>query len=244
MKFRIAAAITGFAMISVPANAVTVDIVNQSTADFTTSTLPLTSVSPFTSQTTGTVYFGVTGSSPDIYRSPFENVSVGVSNPDGNGGYVLPGYDNLPYTSVQANSTATYTFAGEASSLSLLWGSPDSYNYIEFFSGPNGTLNGPGLEGIISGSALPFQTYGHDQLTLALDGGLHFESVLLYSSGSNAFEFANLLARVNLDQVVPLQPTPLPGALALFAGGLGMIGLVAGRKKRRTAGIATGNAAA
>jgi hypothetical protein len=39
-------------------------------------------------------------------------------------------------------------------------------------------------------------------------------------------------------------PTPLPGALALFVGGLSMFGLVAGRKKRKTAGIAAEIAAA
>jgi hypothetical protein len=33
-------------------------------------------------------------------------------------------------------------------------------------------------------------------------------------------------------------PTPLPGALPLFAGGLGMIGLIAGRRKRKTARLA------
>jgi hypothetical protein len=237
MKFRIAAAITGFALISAPANAVTVDIVSQSAADFTT--LPLTSVSPFTPQTTGTVYFGVLGSVPNIYRSPFENVSVGVPNPDGNGGYILPGYDNLPYTSVQANSTATYTFAAAVSSLSLLWGSPDSYNYLEFFSGSNGTGS---LEGTISGSALALQTYGHDQLTLALDGGLSFLSVLLYSSGSNAFEFANLQGIGQDPNGHPFdvpQVTPLPAALPLFAGGLGIMGFLARSKKRRgTAALA------
>jgi hypothetical protein len=33
--------------------------------------------------------------------------------------------------------------------------------------------------------------------------------------------------------------TPLPATLPLFAGGLGMIGLIAGRKKRKAAGPAT-----
>jgi hypothetical protein len=32
-------------------------------------------------------------------------------------------------------------------------------------------------------------------------------------------------------------PTPLPAALPLFAGGLGMIGLIAGRRKRKSAGL-------
>ena len=39
---------------------------------------------------------------------------------------------------------------------------------------------------------------------------------------------------IGLDNVA-ISTTPLPGALPLFAGGLGMIGLIAGRKKRKTA---------
>jgi len=211
------------------AKAVTISF--QDDSDFTT--LPKSSVSPLTSQIMGTVLFNQTGSSPDIYRSPFENVAIG--SPNGNGGYVLTGYDSLPYTSVQANSTATYTFTSLETSLSLLWGSPDSYNYIAFYSGPNGT----GYEDIIYGNALLLQTYGHDQVTLNL-GGESFESVVFASIGSNAFEFANLQATGGpLNQLGPLQSTPLPAALPLFAGGLGIIGFLArGRKRKGTAAFA------
>jgi hypothetical protein len=225
-SFGAASALFAVCAFSHDAKAVTISF--QDPSDFTT--LPGSSVSPFTSQTTGTVLFNQTGSSPDIYRSPFENVSTGSPNPNGNGGYVLTGYDSLPYTSVQANSTATYTFASLATSLSLLWGSPDYYNYIAFYSGPNGT----GYEDIIYGNALSLQTYGHDQVTLNL-GGLSFESVVFASIGSNAFEFANLQAtggRLN-QLVIPLQPTPLPAALPLFAGGLGIIGFIARSRKRK-----------
>ena len=37
-------------------------------------------------------------------------------------------------------------------------------------------------------------------------------------------------------EIAAASATPLPGALPLFAGGLGIIGLIAGRKKRRSAG--------
>jgi hypothetical protein len=215
------------------AKAVTISF--QDDSDFVT--LPASSVSPYTPQTTGTVYFNELGSLPNIYRSPFENANAGnggVYNSN-NGGYQQPGFDLLPYTSIEANSTATYTFSAAATSLSLLWGSPDSYNYIAFYSGPNGT----GLEDIISGSALLLQTYGHDQVTLTL-GGEAFDSVVLSSSGSNAFEFANLLATTQVGQLDHLQSTPLPAALPLFVGGLGIMGFLARSRKRN----ATADAAA
>ena len=43
---------------------------------------------------------------------------------------------------------------------------------------------------------------------------------------------------IGLDNVA-LNQTPLPAALPIFAGGLGMIGLIAGRKKRKAAATAT-----
>jgi hypothetical protein len=44
---------------------------------------------------------------------------------------------------------------------------------------------------------------------------------------------------VGLDNVdVELAATPLPATLPLFAGGLGMVGLLAGRRKRKNAALA------
>ena len=230
-SFGAASALLAVCAFSHDAKAVTVTISSQDDSDF--KTLPGSSVSPLTSQKTGTVYFNEYGSVPNDYRSPFENANAGYGGVynSGNGGYQQPNFDLLPYTSVQADSTATYTFTSLETSLSLLWGSPDSYNYIAFFSGPNGTGS---PEGVIGGGALLLQTYGHDQVTLNL-GGLTFDSVVFSSIGSNAFEFANLQATGgSLDQPVnPLQPTPLPAALPLFAGGLGIIGFIARSRKRK-----------
>jgi hypothetical protein len=122
------------------------------------------------------------------------------------------------YTSIQTGGSATYNFAGPATGLSLLWGSPDSYNTLTFFSGLNGT--GTDLFSI-TGSLLNIQTYGHDLVDFTMTGGT-FESVVLASSG-NAFEFADLQDAL---------ATPLPAAFPLFAGGLGMVGFFARRKKR------------
>jgi hypothetical protein len=226
------AALGLFAMCAFPHDAKAVTISFQDDSDF--ATLPTSSVSPFTSQTTGTVYFNETGSLTNIYRSPFENVSTGSPNLNGNGGYVLTGYNSLPYTSIEANATATYTFASLATSLSLLWGSPDSYNYIAFYSGPNGTGS---EEGMIAGNALLLQTYGHDQVTLTLDGET-FDSVVLSSIGSNAFEFANLQGMGGSPNANPFDiplATPLPAALPLFVGGLGIVGFLARSRKRNVA---------
>ncbi len=192
--------------------------VSQNDADFVT--LPATSVSPYTSVTTGTVYFNELGSVTDVYRSPFENAAAGnggVYDPS-NGGYQQPGFASLPYTAIESNSTATYDFA-PSNNLSILWGSPDSWNILSFYSLPNGS--GTELYSIV-GNSLLIQTYGHDLVDFAFSG-VTFQSVVLTDTTNPAFEFANL------------QATPLPAALPLFAGGLATIGLLARRSKRKNA---------
>jgi hypothetical protein len=232
-----AASLSACVLVSCKSDAYAVTISAQNHADFVR--LPTPSHGAFSShtagtvQTTGTVYFNEVGSVANVYRSPFENAASGngAVYDASNGGWQLPGFDKLSYTSIEANSSATYTFTASAA-LSLLWGSPDSYNSIKFFSGPNGTGS---LEGTIHGSDLATQTYGHDLVKLTLGGSI-FQSIVLYSSGP-AFEFANL-------HTTPLagptpSPTPLPAALPLFAGGLGVIGLLSRfRKRKSTATIA------
>jgi choice-of-anchor C domain-containing protein len=61
--------------------------------------------------------------------------------------------------------------------------------------------------------------------------------LLTFASGGDSPGFYGaVIGGVDVSQGsgAPL-PTPLPGALALFAGGLGVIGLTAGRRKRKSA---------
>jgi hypothetical protein len=121
------------------------------------------------------------------------------------------GQNTLQYTSVRDGS-ATYNMTG--SSLSLFWGSPDTYNTLTFYTG----LNGTGAFDSITGDELgaPLGT-GHVLVLILTD--VIFQSVKL-SSTNPAFEFSNLV-------------TPIPAALPLFATGLGMMGWLARRRRRR-----------
>src|SRR5262249_39958906 len=57
-------------------------------------------------------------------RSPFEDFTTHT---------VPAAYNNTPYYSV-FNGTAIYDFVGGAKALALLWGSPDKYNTLTFWS--------------------------------------------------------------------------------------------------------------
>lgn len=194
---------------------------SQVTTDYSAVTLPTSSFNPTPVSSTNTS-ITVTGQVPNVNRSPFENIGSGAGGTLlSDGGYGVGGWANLVYTSIQAGGSATYNFAGPATDLSLLWGSPDSYNTLTFYSGLNGT--GTPVYSI-TGSQLNIQTYGHDLVDFTFAGGT-FEFVVL-DSGENAFEFADLQ-----DALL----TPLPATLPLFAGGLGLFGFLTGRKKRAQA---------
>jgi hypothetical protein len=212
-----AGAIAALCAFSHDAYAVTVTY-SQNNTDYTALTLPTSSVNP-TPVSSSNTSTSVTGEVPNQYRSPFENIGSAGGTLLSDGGYGIGAWASLVYTSIQANGSATYNF-GPANSLSILWGSPDSYNTLSFYSDPNGQGT---LLFSITGSALNIQTFGHDQVDFTMTGAT-FASVVL-SSTTNAFEYADLM-----DSPVS---TPLPAALPLFAGGLGFIGLLGSRRKRK-----------
>jgi hypothetical protein len=68
------------------------------------------------------------------------------------------------------------------------------------------------------------QTFGHDQLQIDFGDQL-FQSVL-FTPSANAFEYTNMQASDPL--VTPILPT-----LPLFASGLGALGLLGWRRKKK-----------
>ena len=215
-------------------SALTVLIASENTSDFTTSTLPLSSTNPAWVTLQSNLVAIKTGQVPNQWRSPFENAAGIAADHLSDNGFGLGGaagpWSTLEYTSIQAGGKATYDFDSPMTTLGFLWGSPDNYNYITFYTG----LDATGSSFTLSGTNPPIdiQTFGHDQILFHADVG--FLSVVL-STTQNAFEYANLFALGPTPENFP--STPLPAALPLFATGLGALGLVGWRRKRKTAAI-------
>jgi hypothetical protein len=134
-----------------------------------------------------------------------------------------------PYSCISCGTgglpgNAYYGVPAGDSQFSLFWGSPDSYNKVLFYSGDDGTGT---LLATYTGSDLtpPAPGAGFDLVTWGFAAGA-VGSVELIDTGTAAFEYAD-----------PVASTPLPATLPLFAGGLGLVGLLSRRKRQAASAL-------
>jgi len=123
-------------------------------------------------------------------------------------------------------STGSATYDIGSSSVTVLWGSPDSYNEIVFLSVTGATLasiDGCGL------SATGCSHSGYDLVTFSFSPSTVIGSIIVEDPGTLGSSPANQ----SFEYDVVTSATPLPAALPLFAGGLGLMGLLGRRKKRK-----------
>jgi hypothetical protein len=171
-----------------------------------------------------------TGSSSGNQRSPYELNTDAFTN---------AAYSVLaPGSSGQSTATATATYnLNSATVFALLWGSPDTYNEVQFYSGANA---GGSLMATYTGASLACFTgntcngLAWDVVTFTTASNAAFGSVVLTDNpnGSGtvatpAFEFG---LRVGTNQ----SEAPLPAALWLFGTVIaGTAGAARMRRRRR-----------
>jgi hypothetical protein len=214
-SLMIVASIAGMTFAASNANALTATNVDNVTAAWShvdlTNTLDLS----------GGAWVGTSpsmqmGSSVNDYRSPFDGSD--------SGGVTPTDWQDIPYWSVgptpNATQTADLKFGGDRTFFSLLWGSIDDYNLLEFFRGGSSVGSVPYTD--LVGPGTP--RLGASFVTVT---DLVFDEVK-FSSNTNAFEFANVVA------------TPLPASLLLFLSGVGGLGFLSRRRTttRRNRAIA------
>jgi hypothetical protein len=137
-----------------------------------------------------------------------------------------PWGDSSQYLSVQAGQSETITFKGPLpTSFGFYWGSVDLYNVVEI------TYADAAKAQTFTNGSNPPPANG-DQFSPSTNGYVLFSgsdpiaSVTLSTGDTNAFELDNFFADPT--------PAPLPAALPLVAGGLGIVGFLSRRKKRKT----------
>jgi hypothetical protein len=152
-------------------------------------------------------------------KSPYIN-NIGAG-PAGSAAAMNAPYSVLGDGAGSPIGSATYNV--NSSSFIFLWGSPDTYNQVEFFSGPNGTGSS---EGTFTGTNLACFASGtcdgtdFDLVTFTASGG-DIGSVVFSNNTGAAFEF----------NIGPFAvATPLPSAIFLFGSLLGGVFWLGRRK--------------
>lgn len=151
------------------------------------------------------------------FCSPFDPGIFGTNQTIG--ATPLPGWQSLPFRATwqtpNRSNVNVLSFSQAQSSLSLLWGSLDTGNLIEFL------LNGQ-VVGTLAGNGIPGVTVKNPGQGAALVRifGAAFDEVR-FSSTSGGFEFSNVTA----------SPVPLPLPVLGLASALGILGFV--RLRRR-----------
>ena len=240
MKYRIAAAIAGFALIApISAEAATVDFnltadnafaLYISSNDATLGTLVFSNLGGTAGQwaTPFTGNFALSGSAPEYVHV------IGFNYTLSNGLWTSPGTPNgggdnpnafigslsingTGYVFAANGSTSLVTAPGMWSGITVPVPNPDTPVAGPFTSTPGWLTPNSVVADYGANGVGPWGTVA------GIDAAAHW----IWSIPDNG-AYADFSTEI-------ISQTPLPGALPLLAGGFGMLGLIAGRRKRRTA---------
>jgi hypothetical protein len=168
----------------------------------------LRSVNPF-SFTGGSISFlnaAASGPQAGIYQGSVTNIALSPY-PGASGG------DPRNYLVAQANDDVVLNLNSLQTSFSLLWGSVDTYNQLQFI-GPGGS------QVVTGGDLLGIPTNGSTSAYVTISGLDPFYQIKAIDIGQPAFEFV---------------PDPVPEPFSMTLLGVGLLGIGFIRHRRRNA---------
>lgn len=156
--------------------------------------------------------------------NPANYTGGGVVNGSVGGAWASPPDDTSNYFSVgpSTSTPATITFSTLMTYFGYYGGSPDDYNFVDFYNGQSlvASFDGITLANLASVTHDGDQSVGSFWNFTAGNSGDYFNSVVLRSA-SNAFETDNHAVLA----------VPEPETYAMMLAGLGLIGFAARRRK-------------
>lgn len=165
-----------------------------------------------------TVTYGATPAIAVAIATPGTNVSgtfmENITDPGLIPGSRSPWAGPGPAVYSSITGEVTYTFSGLSSFLSLVWGSPDSYNTLKFYNGLTE------VDSVLGGAITGCCGLNIANSLVNITTASAFNKVV-FKSTSAAFEYANL---------TNVAPVPLPAGGVLLLGGLA--GLAALRRRK------------
>lgn len=133
--------------------------------------------------------------------------------------WAKPSGDDTLYANVFGGGSITLSLSTPGRMLSLLWGSVDTYNTIQFFDAANVLLGSfTGLDVLPPANG----NQGAAGTLLAYFTSSTPFSKVVFSSSGNSFEFDN----------VSVATTPIPAALPMFGAALAGLGALARRRRK------------
>lgn len=155
--------------------------------------------------------------SNSVFLSPFGTNS---NTPYYSVGLVTDNPNSIVYDGTA--NPAVLALSSLSRSISLIWGSPDTYNALNLYNA--GALVASIVPGAVAG--LPADRTLTHFVTITADSILeYFDSVEFVSTGVNAFEFANVSAT----------PVPLPAGVLLMGTALAGFGVMRRRQNKKSA---------
>jgi hypothetical protein len=220
-KLKIATLALGVALISgASANAATIDYI-------------------FTGLGTGTLGTTAFGGFPIAPDASFTFTIVGDTGAVTLGSPSGPPDNGNPYRN--AGISATFVSGSLSANLSNMLVNLFNNNQIQTFPGV-GFFQSPTFAGDVLGtaSAGPLGSYdlttAFAQISTATAGNFVSFGAAPFTTDAGVLTFTHI-SQLTFEAVIPGSETPLPAALPLFASGLGALGFLAQRRKRRSAKV-------